>query len=460
MENLQQSAQHGLDDQHDFPPYNIRLTPPVDVAELKSQDAGTDGMHQAAVKPSQKPALIVRLDAETGLASPSAQLKAHSNVVQVSYSPNMLPQSSSSSSVLGQHIASEVQQIFSEEQALLASLHGATSKHLTPEIAGTLAKRTTRSVKYAPAYHLSFSLFTPEATPSAWEINEVLQKTFTPILKALSPISHFTIDTQVQPYALLPASVQPVYNEGINGWTLNEKDLGGFINTAEWPLSPSIGVGPTINFVLYVPSSKQSPLYINGSSDNSWLVPQWGGVVLHNSPDLLRGQVASTLSAGDIAPAALTSSSQLMSLLGVPETPARSLPMRLSTMKRVQAARLFFSASSTMGSLARLVQTLPSISIPDSVADNVAATLHHLDLACNNFREGAFDEALQNGKTAEAHAENAFFEKSMVGQVYFPDEHKVAVYLPLLGPVAVPLLVAAVRELKAILRREPKVKAS
>lgn len=41
----------------------------------------------------------------------------------------------------------------------------------------------------------------------------------------------------------------------------------------------------------------------------------------------------------------------------------------------------------------------------------------------------------------------------MVGQVYFPDEHKVAVYLPLLGPVAVPLVMAALKEVKKISAR-------
>ena len=38
----------------------------------------------------------------------------------------------------------------------------------------------------------------------------------------------------------------------------------------------------------------------------------------------------------------------------------------------------------------------------------------------------------------------------MVGQVYFPDEHKVAVYLPLLGPIGVPLVVGLLKELKRI----------
>ncbi len=33
-------------------------------------------------------------------------------------------------------------------------------------------------------------------------------------------------------------------------------------------------------------------------------------------------------------------------------------------------------------------------------------------------------------------------------RVYYPDEHKIAVYLPLLGPVGVPLVVALVKEVK------------
>lgn len=36
----------------------------------------------------------------------------------------------------------------------------------------------------------------------------------------------------------------------------------------------------------------------------------------------------------------------------------------------------------------------------------------------------------------------------MVGQMYFPDEHKIAVYLPLLGPIGVPLVMGLLREAK------------
>jgi len=78
----------------------------------------------------------------------------------------------------------------------------------------------------------------------------------------------------------------------------------------------------------------------------------------------------------------------------------------------------------------------------------VDLTIQHLHRACADLRDGKFQVALENARVAEAQAERAFFERSMVGQVYFPDEHKVAVYMPLLGPIAVPLVTTALKELR------------
>lgn len=140
----------------------------------------------------------------------------------------------------------------------------------------------------------------------------------------------------------------------------------------------------------------------------------------------------------------LTFSTHLLALIGAPES--LTLPLRLSTLTRVRSAGLLLKASSTLGSLARLTLALPSISIPRSVADGVSTTLAHLEAACGGLGGVA---GLENARVAEEAAERAFFEKSMVGQVYFPDEHRVAVYLPLLGPVGVPLVMAVLKEGKA-----------
>jgi phosphatidylinositol glycan class S len=88
--------------------------------------------------------------------------------------------------------------------------------------------------------------------------------------------------------------------------------------------------------------------------------------------------------------------------------------------------------------------------------------MDHLQDACIDLKGGRFHKVLESGKLAEMKVERAFFEPSMVAMVYFPDEHKVAVYLPLLGPVAVPLIMSAIKEFKAFRqhRRRQKTKPS
>jgi len=50
------------------------------------------------------------------------------------------------------------------------------------------------------------------------------------------------------------------------------------------------------------------------------------------------------------------------------------------------------------------------------------------------------------------YAEKAFFDDKMVSMLYFPDEHKYAIYTPLFGPLALPLLMALLRELQGIIK--------
>ena len=432
-------------------------------------------LHQQISEP-ENVALRVKLFPRDTAGPPRAVLQSHSTTLDVYYTPSQVPSTTSSSSQLASFIATQLQGLFAEEQATIAyvltshsnSHQSAISisqqavptrdhrtgnrRNLPPELAGRLASRMTRSLKYAPTYHVTISLFTSSAAPSTWDIEKALKEYFEPLLSSMSGITNFTIDTQVQLHATFSQSVQPPkYDERLQTWTLRGEDLSGFINAAEWPLSPSIGAGPTLNFVIYVPSPANAPLVVEGSQATSWLIPQWGGITILNPPypDTSDASPPSRLMDSTIQPALLTFSRQLLSFLGAPESPA-SLDLQLRTLTRVWAASLLLSASATMGSLARLTVALPSIAIPETVSHGVEQTLSHLRGACDALREGKFDDALDKARIAEMEAEKAFFEKSMVGQVYFPDEHKVAVYLPLLGPVGVPLVMSALKELKRL----------
>lgn len=395
--------------------------------------------------------------------TPRADLHAYEPIMDVYYTQNQIPSSSSTGSPLASFIANELQKTFDEEQSVLAYSIASTSWHpsqwkaISSEVAAALEKRKTRSFKYAPTYHLTFSLFTPTAVPSDWDIEAALQEYLSPLLESLSVVSNFTVDTQVQLYATLSPSIAgPQYDESRQVWTLMKEDLSGFINAAEWPLSPSIGDGPTINLILYVPPTEQSPLVLNENSGSSWLIPQWGGIQVLNLPEK-----KARLSKQDLEGVMRTFSDQLLSLLGMPTEP-RSFPLRIATLTRVHAASLMYSASSTLGAIARLTSAQSSIAIPDAVARDVHQTMAHLHSACTSLKHGRFHAALESAKLAEMKVERAFFEPSMVAMVYFPDEHKVAVYLPLLGPVGVPLVMSAIKEFRSIMamRRFAKLKTS
>jgi phosphatidylinositol glycan class S len=450
-QNLVKTTQHALDDLNDFSAHHLRLFLPDRPAN--TSDVFLDDEERIIV--SDHVALLVRLKpAALASPSPSSKLHVYSPVLDVFYSSNQLPASSSSASALSTYIAKQLQAIFAEEQASLAYMMGSTEwatenshKTLSPEVLETQSRRSTRSFKYAPTYHVTFSLITPSSIPSDWQIEEALDTYISPLLKSLSSISNFTVDTQVQLNAYFSSSINPEYDETRKAWLLKKEDLSGFINAAEWPLNPNIGAGPTINFILYIPAPSQSPLLIHETEGTSWLIPQWGGIQILNTPS--SAHTTKTLTKDMLEPAMHTFSNHLLSLLGLPHSP-NSLPVKLSTLTRIHTSSLIHSASSTLGALARLTLTLPSIAIPNAVAASVSQTIAHLNSACADLREGNFVSALENARVAEKQAETAFFERSMVGQVYFPDEHKVAVYLPLLGPVAVPLVLSAVREIRRL----------
>ncbi|KAI4104987.1 MAG: hypothetical protein LQ339_003604 [Xanthoria mediterranea] len=491
INRIVRATQHALDDQNDFSPHHLRLRVGSNYAAANSSQQqwqyDSPGQNEPLYQESNRPkesALTVRLAPQSGLATARAELRTQSTLLDILYPLALAPPASSTSFPLANFVATQLQDLFAEEQAIIAhtltlnpSSYGShqppasagqlasTSnvpmtvskdhrsgrpRALSPELAARLASRATRALKYAPTYHITISLFTPNAWPSSWEIEPAIAEYLTPLLDSASIISNFTIDTQTQLYASFSPSVQESQYDADRGvWTLRQEDLSSFINAAEWPLSPSIGSGPTLNFIIYVPDSATTPLTIKESQTTSWLIPQWGGVMILN-PSLSLGGTsaqASKLSKEDIQPALLVFSHQLLSFLGAPQSPP-SIPLQLQTLTRVRAASLFQSASATLGSLARLTVALPSIAIPKTVSTAVEVTLDHLEATCNALKDGRFNAALEHAKTAEIAAEQGFFEKSMVGQVYFPDEHKVAVYLPLLGPVGVPLIMSALKELK------------
>jgi phosphatidylinositol glycan class S len=265
-QNLLRNTQHALDDLNDFSAHHLRLqlSPPANAT------IDPVGFSNGPTTGDEEVALLIRLIPGQSTA---AILQPYEPTLDIYYTQNQIPTSSSAAPSLATYIAKKLREVFEEEQQMIAYLLARSSapperspKAFSPEVEDALAKRSTRSLKYARTYHLTFSLFTPTSSPSSWKIEAALEEYMKPLLESFSSLCNFTIDTQVQLYA----------TPGVSGQILKKEDLSGFINAAEWPLSPSIGGAPTINFILYV-----GDMEVEGGG-KSWLIPQWGGVAIQS----------------------------------------------------------------------------------------------------------------------------------------------------------------------------------
>ncbi len=215
---------------------------------------------------------------------------------------------------------------------------------------------------------------------------------------------------------------------------ISKSDLSTFINSVDWSLS-SMYSYPTLNFILYIPPSDLSPMAIINSTTNSFLIPQWGGVKILNIPQI---QNQTILTKNDLEPVLEIFASQLLKLLGIPQNP-KPPTVRIDFMTRYYACKTLQRAASSLNSLVRLTISLPGIAIPKSVQNSVANSISHIDSTFKYFAKNDYNSAIKESGFALDEAEKAFFEKMMVQQNFFPQEHKMAVYVPLLGPVGIVL---------------------
>lgn len=103
---------------------------------------------------------------------------------------------------------------------------------------------------------------------------------------------------------------------------------------------------------------------------------------------------------------------------------------------------------STLKSLAQLVNEIPNMVVQDHINIQVRQSLAALDSVSSALTQESYLEAFQSSVLAIELAEKAFFDPTMVSMLYFPDEHKYAIYMPLFVPISVPLLMALLKEFK------------
>ncbi|KAI1321623.1 GPI transamidase component [Mortierella claussenii] len=361
-------------------------------------------------------------------------------------------------------VAETLDVIFGTEEKIIKQLVNAADTRGADK-----GKDRLKAVKYAPGYQLTFSLFSADASNGVreWKMQEAINAYIAPFLKSMSIVSKFTVESQVQHYASL--TLTPQYDAGLKEYYLTPDTLPNFINAAEWSLASTVSSLPSLNFLTYVPKANESPLVIkNGPSasrsrTNSFLIPRWGGVTILNRDENSTVTPSPVITVQELEPLMKVFLMQLRDLLGLSDLSATraSFPIKfhktsseaptaweLDNLLRRRSAENLVDSLATLSSLARLVANTPNMVVLDHIQKDVVDALKDVGRSCQKLSEQGYVEALAASRDALVKAETAFFDPTMVSMLYFPDEHKYAIYMPLFVPISVPLIMAVLRELK------------
>ncbi|KAH9998588.1 phosphatidylinositol-glycan biosynthesis class S protein-domain-containing protein [Russula vinacea] len=318
--------------------------------------------------------------------------------------------------------------------------------------------------KYAPRYRLAFTLLNEDAAAGravvGWDVADMISRWISPVLKQTSELHNFTVESQIKFYA--PLAFEPrVLSHGEDvTYGLSQDNLKVFVNSAEWTLASGVSNDPVLHFVVFVPSISHTPLRILDDasqpiSSDAFILPQWGGIVVLNLPANTPSKLRLTEAELDHVFSGFRA--QLLRLIGVSELPPGvqstdpSRPLtdfQLDTLYRQRTFENTGSSKETLQSIVKLVDQISNMPVGQDVRDDVLEALSALEVLFVGFWNVPA-LALQHSSRALTLASRAFFNPGMLALLYFPAEHKYAVYTPLFAPVTVPLLVTLLREVSA-----------
>ncbi|KAL7853637.1 hypothetical protein AOLI_G00204810 [Acnodon oligacanthus] len=329
-----------------------------------------------------------------------------------------------------------------------------------------------RAIKSSPGYEITFSLLNPDPKSHSlhWDIEGAVNSYIQPLLDKLNPIANFSVDSQILYYAVL--GVNPRFDNSVSAYTLNADSLAHVINPVEARLgSNAASSNPVLNFLLYVPDAQHSPLFIRDHSkrdvpSNAFHSPRWGGIMVYNVNDMYEPEAEFPVDINiNMSKVMGVFLAQLRLMLGVQKTqPPPGFVLQSAGSEGLadwELDRLMWSrsveniatASTTITSLAQLLDQISNIVINDNIAKQVSSAVTSLQAAVAELEAGNLAFALQYSREAILASERAFFDPSLLHLLYFPDDQKFAIYIPLFLPMCVPIVLSLLKIANEIRQR-------
>lgn len=334
----------------------------------------------------------------------------------------------------------------------------------------SLDEENRRRFPVSPAYDVLVTLVNPdpEKLKIVWNLKTITEEYIQPFLDELSILSNFSVKSQW--LYLLPLDVNPRRvpdsSPSRRHFALRESVLPQLVTPLEKKLASQVSLHPCINLVIYAVPCSSAPLHIytrsghKSRTDNNveaFLSPRWGGVVLINplNEDCENAREGEAVTIVPEETAVMgTFLAQLRLLLGIAETKSidgvtmvpliglNSRDWEIDSLLRFRTVEQLTSAKLTLQSLARLLKEISNIVITDVVGNRIKSALELVHESAEHLRRGDLERSFILSKEAFVIAEAAFSDPTLLALLYFPEDQKYAVYIPLFLPAMIPVLLS------------------
>ncbi|XP_062591394.1 GPI transamidase component PIG-S-like [Saccostrea cucullata] len=337
-----------------------------------------------------------------------------------------------------------------------------------------LDKESMRSLHYHQGYDLLFTLVNPQPDilNVDWSIKEAIAAYLNPLANQLS--EYISLDTKSQMIFFTGLRRKPKKGSEDSGYYYEEKDLPHTINPLEAKLGSHASNNPMLNFIVYIPSRDQSPLHIvdkNGKpvKTNSFLSPQWGGIVILNLPSPPPNSSLPVHAEVDMKTVMEVFLTQLRLLMDFSVQEVKDVKVRevenlvireweLDNWLRKKCTENLATSISTLQSLTALLEGISNIVIQDDIGQQVENAVNGIKEKQVNFKYILLYIDIYT-KHIILLSEKAFFDPSLLELLYFPEDQKFAIYIPLFLPIGLPILGSLFKAYKWIKsKRKQKLK--
>lgn len=304
----------------------------------------------------------------------------------------------------------------------------------------------------------------PDLQTLHWNVKQATERYLRPFFNEFNELSNFTLKSQWKYQVELKYGSQQIKDNTKMGrhFAMDYDSLPHIITSIERKLGTDVANKPCIHLVVYAPPCEHSPVHIYKDSQrvsnfsfDSFISAKWGGIVIANPSD----NVCSSAPIDEVHQIHIHSQEvmdfvlyELRKIFELEvEVPLVSASMESLAQVaprlwekdmylRNGAIHLITSASSTLQSLIKLLDDIKNIVIGDHVAAEIHRSYENLVQAKKHLLANDIHLAVKFARAAYIAAEKAFNDPSLLELLYFPEEQKYAIYIPLYLPIMIPVI--------------------